>query len=373
MQPLIEPLREKLGLPSLSLQDLQTEATQWAGQALAVVGSLGRRAGATRRRLHQSACPGVPDAGRDVLSAARLGEADRRHRRRLAARPRRHHPQARPRIERRHRRLCARPGAGLHLAGLDLRHRPVAGRPAVRPGHRPDRRRHLLHPLRRHLRRRRHGAGHGAGAVSAGLVECRQGRRGVPVRPGDGRQRAVAQAGRRSRRPASGLDHVRPAGRRLAVRLRRHPDRGADGGGDRRDRAPPARPLSRQRHLSRRQIRAERRWRTSSPSTWRCRRRPMRARISSSPPGNREALAWIDRWPDWPAPALALGGPAGCGKTHLGAHLGGARRRDADRRAATLEGKSVADLSELAAASRCDRDRACRPRAGARRCSISTT
>ena len=34
-------------------------------------------------------------------------------------------------------------------------------------------------------------------------------------------------------------------------------------------------------------------------------------------PGNREALAWIDRWPDWPAPALALGGPPGCGKTHL--------------------------------------------------------
>ncbi len=34
--------------------------------------------------------------------------------------------------------------------------------------------------------------------------------------------------------------------------------------------------------------------------------------------GNREALAWIDRWPDWPAPALALNGPTGCGKTHLG-------------------------------------------------------
>ncbi|NDH63606.1 MAG: DNA replication protein, partial [Alphaproteobacteria bacterium] len=33
--------------------------------------------------------------------------------------------------------------------------------------------------------------------------------------------------------------------------------------------------------------------------------------------GNREALAWIDRWPDWPAPALALSGPVGCGKTHL--------------------------------------------------------
>ena len=34
--------------------------------------------------------------------------------------------------------------------------------------------------------------------------------------------------------------------------------------------------------------------------------------------GNREAIAWIERWPDWPAPALALHGPAGCGKTHLG-------------------------------------------------------
>jgi chromosomal replication initiation ATPase DnaA len=34
-------------------------------------------------------------------------------------------------------------------------------------------------------------------------------------------------------------------------------------------------------------------------------------------PGNREALAWIDRWPDWPAPALVLHGPEGAGKTHL--------------------------------------------------------
>ena len=34
-------------------------------------------------------------------------------------------------------------------------------------------------------------------------------------------------------------------------------------------------------------------------------------------PCNREAVAWIDRWPDWPSPALAVFGPAGCGKTHL--------------------------------------------------------
>lgn len=32
---------------------------------------------------------------------------------------------------------------------------------------------------------------------------------------------------------------------------------------------------------------------------------------------NRAALAWIERWPDWPAPALILHGPAGAGKTHL--------------------------------------------------------
>jgi chromosomal replication initiation ATPase DnaA len=35
---------------------------------------------------------------------------------------------------------------------------------------------------------------------------------------------------------------------------------------------------------------------------------------------NRDAVAWIDRWPDWPAHALALHGPKGCGKTHL-AHV----------------------------------------------------
>jgi len=32
---------------------------------------------------------------------------------------------------------------------------------------------------------------------------------------------------------------------------------------------------------------------------------------------NAAAVGWIDRWPDWPSRALALHGPAGCGKTHL--------------------------------------------------------
>lgn len=32
---------------------------------------------------------------------------------------------------------------------------------------------------------------------------------------------------------------------------------------------------------------------------------------------NREALAWIDRWPNWNAPLLYIYGPEGSGKTHL--------------------------------------------------------
>ena len=34
-------------------------------------------------------------------------------------------------------------------------------------------------------------------------------------------------------------------------------------------------------------------------------------------PCNADAVAWLDRWPDWPGPALIVHGPAGCGKTHL--------------------------------------------------------
>jgi chromosomal replication initiation ATPase DnaA len=65
--------------------------------------------------------------------------------------------------------------------------------------------------------------------------------------------------------------------------------------------------------------------------------------------GNREALAWVDRWPDWPAPVLALSGPAGSGKTHL-ARIWAARANAAVLDAADLEGKSVPDLTALAQA-----------------------
>jgi DnaA regulatory inactivator Hda len=34
-------------------------------------------------------------------------------------------------------------------------------------------------------------------------------------------------------------------------------------------------------------------------------------------PSNRDAVAWIDRWPDWPAPCFVLYGPPASGKSHL--------------------------------------------------------
>lgn len=35
-------------------------------------------------------------------------------------------------------------------------------------------------------------------------------------------------------------------------------------------------------------------------------------------PCNADAVAWLDRWPDWPSGGLVVHGPAGCGKSHLG-------------------------------------------------------
>jgi chromosomal replication initiation ATPase DnaA len=45
-------------------------------------------------------------------------------------------------------------------------------------------------------------------------------------------------------------------------------------------------------------------------------------------PSNEAAVAWLDRWPDWPAPALVVHGTEGSGKTHL-CHVFAAKSRAA--------------------------------------------
>lgn len=36
-------------------------------------------------------------------------------------------------------------------------------------------------------------------------------------------------------------------------------------------------------------------------------------------PANADAVSLIDRWPDWPSPVVVMAGPAGSGKSHIGA------------------------------------------------------
>ncbi len=58
---------------------------------------------------------------------------------------------------------------------------------------------------------------------------------------------------------------------------------------------------------------------------------------------NRTAVAWMDRWPDWPAPALALYGPRGSGKTHL-AHVWSARSDAVVVRGQGIENRTAPDI-----------------------------
>lgn len=63
-------------------------------------------------------------------------------------------------------------------------------------------------------------------------------------------------------------------------------------------------------------------------------------------PSNAAALTLIEAWPDWPGPgrALAVHGPAGCGKTHLG-HVFQARAMAAERVVLYLtEARELPDL-----------------------------
>jgi chromosomal replication initiation ATPase DnaA len=60
-------------------------------------------------------------------------------------------------------------------------------------------------------------------------------------------------------------------------------------------------------------------------------------------PSNREAVAWLDAWPGWPAPLLVIHGPAGSGKSHLG-QVFRARTGALEIAAADLDGAGFPDL-----------------------------
>jgi len=65
-------------------------------------------------------------------------------------------------------------------------------------------------------------------------------------------------------------------------------------------------------------------------------------------PSNEAAIALLDRWPTWAAPAVLLHGPPGCGKTHL-AHVWQARSGALLCAAASLTMQAVPTLAESGA------------------------
>jgi chromosomal replication initiation ATPase DnaA len=65
-------------------------------------------------------------------------------------------------------------------------------------------------------------------------------------------------------------------------------------------------------------------------------------------PSNDAAIAMLDCWPDWPASAVLLHGPPGCGKTHL-AHVWQARSGALLCTAASLTMEALPALAESSA------------------------
>lgn len=64
-------------------------------------------------------------------------------------------------------------------------------------------------------------------------------------------------------------------------------------------------------------------------------------------PSNQDAVAWIDLWPEWPAPILILYGPIASGKSHLAA-VWGEKANAACVHPATLNDSSIRDIAQAA-------------------------
>jgi len=62
-------------------------------------------------------------------------------------------------------------------------------------------------------------------------------------------------------------------------------------------------------------------------------------------PSNEDAVAWIDLWPEWPAPSLILYGPVASGKSHIAA-VWGERAQAVCVKPETLNETSARELAE---------------------------
>lgn len=64
-------------------------------------------------------------------------------------------------------------------------------------------------------------------------------------------------------------------------------------------------------------------------------------------PNNQDAVAWIDLWPEWPAPVLILYGPIASGKSHLAA-VWGEKANAACVRPSSLNDASIREIASAA-------------------------
>lgn len=64
-------------------------------------------------------------------------------------------------------------------------------------------------------------------------------------------------------------------------------------------------------------------------------------------PNNQDAVAWIDLWPEWPAPVLILYGPVASGKSHLAA-VWGEKANAACVRPSSLNDSSIREIASAA-------------------------
>ena len=71
---------------------------------------------------------------------------------------------------------------------------------------------------------------------------------------------------------------------------------------------------------------------------------------------NEEAVAWLDRWPEWPGPALCLHGPEGAGKSHL-LHVWRARTKAVALEPEQLTVEAVPELAAMGAVALDNADR----------------